>query len=204
MSMLDATLFGDGPRGFHLTNVLLHTANTLLLFLWLSGMTGRAGPCAFVALVFGLHPLHVESVAWAAERKDVLSTFFGSLTLLAWTWYVKKPGAAKYVVVAVAAVPLTMALVPTAPKPEEVGQVLYNRGLINSMVGIEAIRTAQAKFGNKPLTGEQVRWGFENLNLTNERIKQLGYEGLAQPIKGEFAAGPCGPAALHDTHWLFL
>jgi branched-chain amino acid transport system substrate-binding protein len=68
-------------------------------------------------------------------------------------------------------------------KPEEVGHVLYNRGLINSMLGVEAIRTAQKKFGNKPLTGEQVRWGFENLNLTAERIKDLGFEGMILPMK---------------------
>ncbi|QQS15057.1 MAG: ABC transporter substrate-binding protein [Rhodospirillales bacterium] len=68
-------------------------------------------------------------------------------------------------------------------KPEEIGHVLYNRGLINAMLGVEAIRTAQAKFGNKPLTGEQVRWGLENLNLTAERIKALGFEGVLQPLK---------------------
>jgi branched-chain amino acid transport system substrate-binding protein len=63
------------------------------------------------------------------------------------------------------------------------GQVLYNRGLINSMIGVEAIRTAQKKYGNKPLTGEQVRWGFENLNLTAERLKELGFEGMLKPLK---------------------
>ncbi|MDX2205721.1 MAG: ABC transporter substrate-binding protein [Hyphomicrobiaceae bacterium] len=62
-------------------------------------------------------------------------------------------------------------------------QVLYNRGLINSMLGVEAIRTAQKKFGNKPLNGEQVRWGFENLNLTADRLKELGFEGMLRPIK---------------------
>ncbi len=66
---------------------------------------------------------------------------------------------------------------------EDFGQVLYNRGMINSMLGVEAIRTAQAKFGNKPLTGEQVRWGLENLNLTAARIKELGMEGMLKPIK---------------------
>ncbi len=66
---------------------------------------------------------------------------------------------------------------------DDFGQVLYNRGMINSMLGVEAIRTAQAKFGNKPLTGEQVRWGLENLNLTAERIKELGMEGMLKPIK---------------------
>jgi branched-chain amino acid transport system substrate-binding protein len=68
-------------------------------------------------------------------------------------------------------------------KPDEIGAVLYNRGLINSMLGTEAIRTAMAKFGNKPLTGEQVRWGFEHLDLTADRIKQLGFEGMVGPIK---------------------
>jgi branched-chain amino acid transport system substrate-binding protein len=61
--------------------------------------------------------------------------------------------------------------------------VLYNRGIINSMLGVEGIRTAQKKFGNKPLTGEQIRWGFENLSLSADRIKELGFEGMLKPIK---------------------
>src|SRR5436190_3686988 len=68
-------------------------------------------------------------------------------------------------------------------KPDEVGAVLCNRGLINSMLGTEAIRTAMAKFGNKPMSGEQVRWGFEHLDLSAERIKQLGFDGMLGPIK---------------------
>ena len=68
-------------------------------------------------------------------------------------------------------------------KPEEIGHVLYNRGLINAMLGVEAIRSAQARFGNKPLTGEQVRWGIENLNLTADRLKQLGFDGMMQPLR---------------------
>ena len=68
-------------------------------------------------------------------------------------------------------------------KWEETGEILYVRGLINAMLGVEAIRTAQEKFGNKPMTGEQVRWGLENLDLTADRIKQLGFEGVLQPIK---------------------
>ena len=71
----------------------------------------------------------------------------------------------------------------TQTKPEDVGHVLYNRGLINSMLGVEAIRTAMKKYGNKPLTGEQVRWGLENLDLSAARIKELGFEGMLLPIK---------------------
>src|SRR5262245_50578757 len=70
-----------------------------------------------------------------------------------------------------------------AAKWEETGEILYVRGLINAMLGVEAIRTAQERFGKKPLTGEQVRWGLENLDITAERIKQLGFEGELRPIK---------------------
>ena len=65
----------------------------------------------------------------------------------------------------------------------ETGEVLYIRGLINGMLGVESIRKAQTKFGNKPLTGEQVRWGIENLEISAARIKELGFEGVLQPMK---------------------
>jgi branched-chain amino acid transport system substrate-binding protein len=68
-------------------------------------------------------------------------------------------------------------------KREDVGQVLYNRGLIDGLLTVEAIRTAMGRYGNKPMTGEQVRWGFENLNLSEARIKELGFDGLVSPIK---------------------
>ncbi len=70
-----------------------------------------------------------------------------------------------------------------AGKREEVGQVLYNRGMIDAMLRVEGIRTAMAKFGNKPMTGEQIRWGLENLNLSEARLKELGFEGLLTPMK---------------------
>jgi protein O-mannosyl-transferase len=96
---LDYTLYGPRPFGHHLTSLLLHVVNTILLFLWLSGLTGAKGRSALVAAAFGLHPLHVESVAWVAERKDVLSTFFALLALLAFSAYVRRPGLARYVAV---------------------------------------------------------------------------------------------------------
>ena len=80
--MLDVELFGTSPTGPHLVNVLLHTANALLVFVLVWRLTGRIWPSAFVAAFFALHPLRVESVAWVSERKDVLSVFFGLLTLL--------------------------------------------------------------------------------------------------------------------------
>jgi tetratricopeptide (TPR) repeat protein len=90
------------PFGFHLTNILLHTANTLLLFWVLRAMTGATWPSAFVAALFGLHPEHVESVAWAAERKDVLSTLFWLLTMGAYWRYASAPSPGRYLLVILA------------------------------------------------------------------------------------------------------
>ena len=88
--MLDCQLYGLRPGGHHLTNLLFHVANTLLLFLLLRSMTGALWRSGAVAALFALHPLHVESVAWVAERKDVLSTFFFLLTLSAYVAYVNR------------------------------------------------------------------------------------------------------------------
>jgi len=89
--MLDCEVYGLSPWGHHLTNVLLHAATAILLFLVLLRMTGRFFPSAFVALVFAIHPLRAESVAWVAERKDVLSGLFFMLTLGAYVEYVRHP-----------------------------------------------------------------------------------------------------------------
>lgn len=94
--MMDCQMFGLKPAGHHLVNVIFHIANVLLLFAWLNRTTGAFWRSALVAALFAWHPLHVESVAWVAERKDVLSAFFWLLTLLAYTRYVKKPGASAY------------------------------------------------------------------------------------------------------------
>jgi tetratricopeptide (TPR) repeat protein len=93
---LDAQLFGGAPATFHRTNLLLHALNVLLLFWALSGLTGAPGRSAFVAALFAVHPLHVESVAWISERKDVLSTLFWMLSLLAYASYVERPGGLRY------------------------------------------------------------------------------------------------------------
>ncbi len=107
--MLDCHFFGLEPSWHHLTNVILHIANTLLLFALLRVMTGALWPSAFVAAVFALHPLRVESVAWVAERKDVLSTLFWMLTLAAYVLYTRKPDKKKYLLVAFAFILAIMA-----------------------------------------------------------------------------------------------
>src|SRR5438094_115935 len=94
--MIDSQIFGTFAGGHLLVNALIHTANTLLLF-WLLLRTTRARwPSALVAALFALHPLHAESVAWAAERKDTLSTFFGLLSLIAYTRYAEAPSIRRY------------------------------------------------------------------------------------------------------------
>ena len=97
--MLDCELYGLNAGWHHVTNLLFHIVNTLLLFLILNRMTGALWRSAFVAALFALHPLHVESVSWVAERKDVLSTFFWMLTVWAYIRYVERTGIKTYLLV---------------------------------------------------------------------------------------------------------
>ena len=94
--MLDVQMYGMNAGAHHFTNVLFHMLNSMLLFLLLRRMTGALWRSAMVAALFAVHPLHVESVAWISERKDVLSAFFGFLALLAYVEYVKRPGWIRY------------------------------------------------------------------------------------------------------------
>jgi protein O-mannosyl-transferase len=94
--MTDCQLYGLNPRGHHLTNIFFHSLNAALLFLLLIKMTGARWRSAFVAALFALHPLHVESVAWIAERKDVLSGMFWMLTLLGYAYYAERPNLKRY------------------------------------------------------------------------------------------------------------
>jgi protein O-mannosyl-transferase len=89
--MVDWSLYGNHPAGHHMSNLFLHVANAILLFLLLFYMTGYLGRSALIAFLFALHPAHVESVAWIAERKDLLCGFFWMATLLAYAWYVRRP-----------------------------------------------------------------------------------------------------------------
>lgn len=97
---LDCELFGLNPVGHHYVNVLLHAANVVLLFLLLQSATGCRWRSLMVAALFALHPINVESVAWAAERKNVLSMMFFLLALYAYVWYTRRPGIRRYAAVA--------------------------------------------------------------------------------------------------------
>ena len=94
--ILDVQLYGLNPKGHHLTSLTLHIANSLLLFLVFARMTGAIWKSFFVASLFAFHPINIESVAWAAERKNVLSTFFWLLTMWAYVHYVQKINLARY------------------------------------------------------------------------------------------------------------
>ena len=98
--MLDCQLYGLNPAGHHLTNVLLHATSSVLLFLALLRMTGDLWPSAWVAAVFAIHPLHVSSVAWVAERRELLAGLFFMLILLAYTRYAERPSLSRYLAVA--------------------------------------------------------------------------------------------------------
>ncbi len=97
--MVDSQLFGLDPRGHYFISILLHGLNTILLFIFLNRITGTLWRSALVAVIFSLHPLRVESVAWVSERKDVLSAFFFMTTLLAYVFYVEKPGVKRYITI---------------------------------------------------------------------------------------------------------
>ena len=111
---LDYELFGLDPRAYHVTNLLLHLLSTGLLFAALLRMTGDRGPALFVAGIFALHPLHAESVAWAAERKDVLSGVFWMATLLAYARFAERPESVRRYLGVVAGVTLSLAAKPMA------------------------------------------------------------------------------------------
>ena len=115
--MVDWCLYGGNPVGHHLTNVSLHAANAILLFLLLLYITGYLGRAAIVAFLFALHPAHVESVAWLAERKDLLCAFFSLIALLAYAWYVRNPSFKRFawVILAFACALMSKPMVVTLP-----------------------------------------------------------------------------------------
>ena len=99
--MLDCQLFGLDPGMHHLTNLVLHLANSLLLLLFFNRTTGSLWKSSFVAALFAIHPLNVESVAWVSSRKNLLSTFFWLLTILSYVHYSKRPGVYRYLLTCV-------------------------------------------------------------------------------------------------------
>jgi tetratricopeptide (TPR) repeat protein len=161
--MLDCELFGLNPGLHHLVNLLFHLANTVLLFVVLARMTRDLWPSALVAALFALHPLHVESVAWVAERKDVLSTFFWMLTMWAYVRYVERPVVSRYLLALIffvlglmskpmlVTLPLTLLLLDVWPL-HRVGVLQSGRGLPVARLLVEKIPFFLCSLGSSLLT----------------------------------------------------
>jgi tetratricopeptide (TPR) repeat protein len=154
--MLDYQLHGLNAGGYHLTNLILHVMSALLLFWLFNRMTGTIWKSAFVAALFALHPLHVESVAWIAERKDVLSAFFWMLTLCLYVYYTEKPIIRRYLLVLlcfacalmskpmVITLPVVMILLDYWPLSR-----LQSRKIVTNMPEVISVSTNQRKKKNK-------------------------------------------------------
>jgi hypothetical protein len=178
--MLDYQLHGLNAGGYHLTNLILHVMSALLLFWLFNRMTGTIWKSAFVAGFFALHPLHVESVAWVSERKDVLSAFFWMLTLCLYVYYTEKPVIRRYLPVLlcfacalmskpmVITLPIVMILLDYWPLDR-----LQSRKVVTNMPEAISVSTNQGKKKNK-LKKEALK-----KNISSPRVQKLSEPKIA-------------------------
>jgi hypothetical protein len=178
--MFDYQLHGLNAGGYHLTNLILHVMSALLLFWLFNRMTGAIWRSAFVAALFALHPLHVESVAWIAERKDVLSAFFWMLTLCLYVYYTEKPVIRRYLPVLlcfacalmskpmVVTLPIVMILLDYWPLDR-----LQSRKIVTNMPEVMSVSTNQGKKKNK-LKKEALK-----KNISPPRVQKLSEPRIA-------------------------
>ncbi|MGE5360927.1 MAG: tetratricopeptide repeat protein [Bacteroidales bacterium] len=166
--MLDVDLYGLNAGGHHVTSVILHVLATLVLFDALRRMTHNDGRSAFVAALFAVHPLHVESVAWIAERKDVLSGLFFMMTVWTYGWYARAPGFRRYLAVLACFVLALMSkpMVVTLPL---VLLLLDVWPLGRARLAGRARAAGESEQGNHPPLGGGVAWGA----LLREKIPLL-------------------------------
>ncbi|MFL6199060.1 MAG: glycosyltransferase family 39 protein [Thermoanaerobaculia bacterium] len=213
--MLDCELFGMDPLGHHLTSLLLHTASVVLLFEALRRLTrdqpGSIWRSAAVAALFAVHPTHVESVAWIAERKDVLSGFFWMLTLLAWAGYVRQPSPKRYAAVALAlaagllskpmvvTLPFVLLLLDVWPLRREIR--VKEKLPLFALAAASCVATVIAQFGAIGLASRfplRLRLANAVLSYAAYLRKTLLPTRLAvfYPMPGEFPAWKVAGAAL--------
>ena len=198
--MLDHELHGLRAGGYHATNLILHVLNTLLLFLILRATTRAEWCSAIAAALFGLHPLHVESVAWIAERKDVLSTFFALLALAAYTAYARRPSRTRLLTVTLCFVlglmvkpmlvslPLLLLLLDYWPLARWRGGFASARSLVTEKLPLFAISfafgvmTLAVHHGRASIAyrivGQEIV-GFSAVNLANAVVSYVRYLGKA-------------------------
>jgi Flp pilus assembly protein TadD len=178
--MFDYQLHGLNAGGYHVTNLILHILSTLLLFWLFNRMTGTVWKSAFVAALFALHPLHVESVAWIAERKDALSAFFWMLTLCLYVYYTEKPVIRRYLPVLlcfacalmskpmVVTLPIVMILLDYWPLDR-----LHSRKIVTDMPDVTSVPTNKGKKKNK-LKQEALKE-----NISPSRVRKLSEPKIA-------------------------
>jgi protein O-mannosyl-transferase len=178
--MFDYQLHGLNAGGYHLTNIILHVMSALLLFWLFNRMTGAIWRSAFVAALFALHPLHVESVTWVSERKDVLSGFFWMLTLCLYVYYTEKPLIRRYLLVLlcfacalmskpmVITLPIVMILLDYWPLDR-----LQSRKIVTNMPEVMSVSTNKGKKKNK-LKTEAIK-----KNISPPRVQKLSEPRIA-------------------------
>ena len=195
--LLDVRLFGMNPGMHHLTSLLLHAVNAVLLLLLLFRLTGALWRSAFVAALFALHPLHVESVAWIAERKDVLSTLFWMLTVFAWLAYVKSKKSTPYVLMVIlyalglmakpmlVTLPFTLLLLdywplqrltlPLRGRAVEIKKLLWEKAPLFAMAAASSVITVIAQqIGGAVKTITEFPLGQRVMNAAHAYVSYLG------------------------------
>ena len=176
--MLDCQLFGVNPAWHHFSSVVIHALATIALFFALDSLTGKKWRSAFVAAVFAIHPLRAESVAWIAERKDVLSGLFFALTLLAWSYYARRKSVTRYLLAVLAAalgtlskpmlvtIPFVLLLIDYWPsnrfRTEKIICLLLEKIPFALFAAVSAVATVQAQHGQIDTFGFSLSLRFEN------------------------------------------
>jgi Flp pilus assembly protein TadD len=176
--MLDCQLFGVNPAWHHFSSVVIHALATITLFFALDSLTGKNWRSAFVASVFAIHPLRAESVAWIAERKDVLSGLFFALTLLAWSYYARRKSVTRYLLAVLAAalgtlskpmlvtIPFVLLLIDYWPlnrfRKEKVIWLLLEKIPFALVATVSAVATVLAQHGQIDTFGFSLPLRFEN------------------------------------------
>ena len=176
--MLDCQLFGVNPAWHHFSSVVIHALATIALFFALDSLTGKNWRSAFVAGVFAIHPLRAESVAWIAERKDVLSGLFFALTLLAWSYYARRKSVTRYLLAVLAAalgtlskpmlvtIPFVLLLIDYWPlnrfRNEKIIWLLLEKIPFALVAAVSAVATVLAQHGQIDTFGFSLPLRFEN------------------------------------------
>ena len=176
--MLDCQLFGLNPAWHHFSSVVIHALATIALFFALDSLTGKNWRSAFVAGVFAIHPLRAESVAWIAERKDVLSGLFFALTLLAWSYYARRKSVTRYLLAVLAAalgtlskpmlvtIPFVLLLIDYWPlnrfRKEKIVWLLLEKIPFALVAAVSAVATVLAQHGQINTFGFSLPLRFEN------------------------------------------